>query len=85
MYYFLLWNLPKERHESAEKAVGADSLPDEADRDPEDTSCTPTACRPSSWQLLKSNLEGEVVTSQRSAGKRRAGPGPFTVRVGVTV
>ena len=39
MYYFLLWNLPKERHESAEKAVGGDSLPDEPDRDPEDTSC----------------------------------------------
>ena len=40
---------------------------------------------PGSWQLLKSNLEGEVVTSQGSAGKRRVGPGPFTVRVGVTV
>lgn len=52
---------------------------------PRTPAATPTACRPSYWQLLKSNLEGEAVTSQGSAGKRRAGPGPFTVRVGVTV
>ena len=86
MYYFLLWNLPKERHESLlRKRWVVTVCQMKLTGTPRTPAATPTACCPGSWQLLKSNLEGEVVTSQGSAGKRRVGPGPFTVRVGVTV
>lgn len=83
MYYFLLWDLPKVRHESllrkrwAVTVCQMELTGTPRRRGPQGDPATSRHAEgtlPQLPQLQKPDLEGAGVTSKRSAGER-AGPG----------